>query len=757
MFQACCQPRPDEFELNVTDLMKQSEGTKQMKIRKLDRVDRKWDLLHDFGNLMIMNSVTMRSTKEPQLEDVRVAATALMKRHQTLRTRIVPISNLKGTHIEKYYFEMTGRLVPDVKQSSFTEYASVMDQEQMQKFDSENGPLWRIILCRSQKVEGEADGKPWRTNVVALFHHSIMDGMARQEFWTELFGNIEKASNLRESLAKAQPQIVQTVPPLQPQVFELPAGVDEVEEEEEFLSGGSGVLTVAETADEEASTAPSLASRTDAIISRVLEGRDALGTRLPKAVSSFLPEDVPSLQAMEYLYFLKNTGHALTEMFRTVKIPLQNPFSTAFPAEKWAQQVEREDQHRTRIMPMWIDKGVTRKLLDRCKAEGVSMNSILTAIAAAAMSELIKKKKDAGEVNLGFHQAALGLPMSFYSFQAISTRRWAPEVKEAAKKKADGANKQKIVRRDSMASVFSCDSIDAGPNGKAPHRFTSIGSRQDSSIGLHEVPVDTRAEIQSQSEGILSPPLSSRVFSPSLTSSASEVDLESAAVVRRNVPSGYGYKGLRRVSAPAVPSYDFSRDSRDPGLGSYAVLTPCAIDVPSGNLDMKTLWKSAMRVKNDLRKKVDDSDPTAATWNWQVITAFVCEHGSAVGNEKLLKQIAAPKIRPSCFLVSNTGNWNLKEKSDEDICASDLETPMKVSIESSWSCVKQDITGNSVFAHNLVTINGRLCWSLQYHTNLTGKALVEEYAAEIQRLIKEAGEAGSVEGAALPPRPPTSK
>ena len=61
----------------------------------------------------------------------------------------------------------------------------------------------------------------------------------------------------------------------------------------------------------------------------------------------------------------------------------------------------------------------------------------------------------------------------------------------------------------------------------------------------------------------------------------------------------------------------------------------------------------------------------------------------------------------------------------------------EMEIESSWSCVSQHGVGNSLFSHNLVTISGRLNWSLQVsrqpetHTHTLPHPLLRPYVCVV--------------------------
>ncbi|CDI87379.1 hypothetical protein, conserved [Eimeria praecox] len=64
--------------------------------------------------------------------------------------------------------------------------------------------------------------------------------------------------------------------------------------------------------------------------------------------------------------------------------------------------------------------------------------------------------------------------------------------------------------------------------------------------------------------------------------------------------------------------------------------------------------------------------------------------------------------------------------------------PFELSVDCSWSIVSQHRTGLNYFAHNCVTVNGRMNWSLQYHSNLTSREIAALYASYILEVLQEA-------------------
>ncbi|KFG46570.1 hypothetical protein TGDOM2_248440 [Toxoplasma gondii GAB2-2007-GAL-DOM2] len=63
--------------------------------------------------------------------------------------------------------------------------------------------------------------------------------------------------------------------------------------------------------------------------------------------------------------------------------------------------------------------------------------------------------------------------------------------------------------------------------------------------------------------------------------------------------------------------------------------------------------------------------------------------------------------------------------------------PFSLKIESSWSVVAQHNVGLNYFAHNIVTVDGCLNWTLQYHTNMVSHELAMCYANRIVEILEK--------------------
>eukprot|EP00921_Rhytidocystis_pertsovi_P004039 GHVQ01006965.1.p1 GENE.GHVQ01006965.1~~GHVQ01006965.1.p1 ORF type:complete len:964 (-),score=170.39 GHVQ01006965.1:709-3600(-) len=185
-------------------------------------------------------------------------------------------------------------------------------------------------------------------------------------------------------------------------------------------------------------------------------------------------------------------------------------------------------------------------------------------------------------------------------------------------------------------------------------------------------------------------------------------------------------------------------DCLPPGLGSYAILMPHSVWV-SRNCEIdKQFWNFAKNSARKVHRLVDQKTPTSATLNWQIMSGFI---RAASSSRKTLKRLASPTPRPSSYMISNGGKWDetvvdrmldsLNSGPSDTNAPDDASSKFYVKVESSWSCVAQHQAGVNMFCHNVVTLGGRMCWSLQYHTNLTNKSLATEYGRQILQIINE--------------------
>jgi len=194
------------------------------------------------------------------------------------------------------------------------------------------------------------------------------------------------------------------------------------------------------------------------------------------------------------------------------------------------------------------------------------------------------------------------------------------------------------------------------------------------------------------------------------------------------------------------------------------------LEVPANSTRADHFWQFASTVNTSIHSKVDRPTPTNACSDWDVVTKFLKNNMESERLDNML-ELLAPKPRPSVFLISNTGNWDttdlrkgngasargprkptmlaglsryprtptivhtsidsprsiLHEHVDNMDSGSDSDSEVRgggdfeMEIESSWSCVSQHGVGNNLFSHNLVTISGRLNWSLQLRNGHTAQ------------------------------------
>ncbi|KAF8819516.1 hypothetical protein IE077_000042 [Cardiosporidium cionae] len=216
-----------------------------------------------------------------------------------------------------------------------------------------------------------------------------------------------------------------------------------------------------------------------------------------------------------------------------------------------------------------------------------------------------------------------------------------------------------------------------------------------------------------------------------------------------NVIDNDDLKGANQKQSAPAPKNDQQFKSLPtccPGLGSCAVLMIARLSVGYGHFTETYLRKLTAKIRRQINDLVQLPGSYKACWDWNVAIGFT----SLVKKEQFLFQAIAPTPRTSAFLISNAGIWDqhtivdtLNKRDNEWVHKTDSSfaksndvtkeaiiaaTSFSIAIENSWSCVTQHVIGMNTFAHNIVTVNSRLCWSFQYHTNCIAPSLAMQYA-----------------------------
>ena len=159
-----------------------------------------WTLAHDMnGSLLIGDAVVFRSKSQIQASVLKRAMELLMKRHPLLRMCIR--KNQDG----EYCLQKMENVHLDLCQLDSEDWRNVMEESLLEKFDSENGPLWRVTFLPNAKYEpqtlsdiSDVTSHPHEYICIFNFHHAIIDGMSRYNLIGEFTTYVSKLNNNEE-------------------------------------------------------------------------------------------------------------------------------------------------------------------------------------------------------------------------------------------------------------------------------------------------------------------------------------------------------------------------------------------------------------------------------------------------------------------------------------------------------------------------------------------------------------------------------
>ncbi|EEA07916.1 uncharacterized protein CMU_029920 [Cryptosporidium muris RN66] len=695
--------------------------TQCIPIRALDVVETFWETFYELGNVIIMNPIIIRSSFPIKKEILKEAATKMAYRHQSLRVRIKSkVENDEGRDTIKRYFvdlvdDFEVVIEEDPETTATTElYLDSLDEkpiwenlllkEQNELF-SKQSPLWRIRFKRLGSVNNQ-----YRACLVASFHHAIMDGLSRQHFWTELLGLCTLINEFPDT----------PIPQEKP-------------------------------------------------------------TKMPNSVCKSFPSSL-KVRILKPFYSWRATATQGVCLYRNLVAPFENPSCLEISRDLYA---DKEKSPRTCILPIKISSEVFSKLRSICKSKKMQVNGAIEAVAALGLMALIyelRSKKtliseDTTEIlvsqderNLiggsdrenitcvtGCRPIELSSTDCFLNTEgcsavipirtmvAINCRRWVnkddtSEVSETSKSIEDmlirifeSALNNSI--NETTTATASEKNFDSGTRYSDTHESTTSqsSSLDENSSSFENCEVSEKvsnSEIiipnKQQKEHIANSP---RLVLPKLKHSFS-FDKSSPSWLKKAVSKVISPRNSRKIKC--MPSV---------ALGSYAVLMGLDMKVQKSCLnDVNKIWELGKNTTRKIHSIVDSKDPSTVTFKWHVISGFVHDLANSptrANKVELLMQLGNPTARPSSFLVSNGGIWDSKplEQLIERINNSKSGEKTFIEVESSYSCVSQHNAGLNMFAHNLVTVNGDLCWSLQYHTNITKREVAQIYAKYIQKYI----------------------
>ena len=144
------------------------------------------------GCLILANTLVLRTKKLLQESVVKKALELLSKRHPMLRMLI------RKNNDGNYCFQKRHNVLVDLRQLDNSNWRDVMEESLLEKFDVENGPLWRFIFLPNARYEIETGSDvndttfPHECICIFCFHHSIIDGTSYSRLFAEFLHYLNK-------------------------------------------------------------------------------------------------------------------------------------------------------------------------------------------------------------------------------------------------------------------------------------------------------------------------------------------------------------------------------------------------------------------------------------------------------------------------------------------------------------------------------------------------------------------------------------
>ncbi|XP_078373354.1 uncharacterized protein LOC144656935 isoform X1 [Oculina patagonica] len=151
------------------------------------------------GFLILANTLVLRSKKPITGPVVRTALELLMKRHPMLRMCT------KKDQDGDYRLQKMANVHVDLRELDTTDWKSVMEDSLVEKFDGENGPLWRVTFLPNARYEPDTEDDipgitsyPHECIIVFGFHHILVDGQSYIRMFAEFIKYLDKLINNEE-------------------------------------------------------------------------------------------------------------------------------------------------------------------------------------------------------------------------------------------------------------------------------------------------------------------------------------------------------------------------------------------------------------------------------------------------------------------------------------------------------------------------------------------------------------------------------
>ena len=118
----------------------------------IDSTEEIWRIAHDRNEDIIANALVLRSKKPIKATDVKNAMRLLTKRHPMLRM------HLRKNQDGAYCFQKMDKVDVDMRQLDTKDWQNVMEESLLERFDSENGLLWRVTFLPNARYKPASGG-----------------------------------------------------------------------------------------------------------------------------------------------------------------------------------------------------------------------------------------------------------------------------------------------------------------------------------------------------------------------------------------------------------------------------------------------------------------------------------------------------------------------------------------------------------------------------------------------------------------------
>ena len=164
---------------------------------------------HDTTGLLIAAiTMVLRSKKPITGSVVRKAMELLMKRHPMLRMCI------KKNQDGDYRLQKMANVHVDLRELDTTDWKTVMEDSLLEKFDGENGPLWRVTFLPNARYvpdteEDIPDIASYHHQCICVFgfHHIVGDGPSYSRMFAEFIKYVGKLINNEEPEVISMPML----------------------------------------------------------------------------------------------------------------------------------------------------------------------------------------------------------------------------------------------------------------------------------------------------------------------------------------------------------------------------------------------------------------------------------------------------------------------------------------------------------------------------------------------------------------------